>query len=132
MDCITINKNQIIDKYLLAELPDVEKEAFEKHFFHCDSCFNELKSQKQLLHLIQKEGDVLFAEFLKKSNKVKETVQENQSPRYKTQFINKFTKLHSQKRKLPIYAMTALFFIVISSIFIYQNYFQLDFNSSFC
>ena len=136
MDCKDISRMHQIDKYILDELPGVEKENFEKHIFECDFCFQDLKLRKEMLNLIKEEGDVLFPEFLATKNKPakeKETKQKLKGILHK--FKHTFTSASSasqQEKLIPVYIMTALFFIVISSIFIYQNYFQLDFNSSFC
>ena len=49
----------MIDEYLLDELSEEEKEAFELHFLGCDACFQELKLLKNLIHSIRKEGKII-------------------------------------------------------------------------
>jgi len=135
MDCDFISKMKKIDEYVLGELPDYEKEAFEKHIFECDSCFKQLKIRKEMVHLIQEEGDVLFAEFIepkKKPAKERENVQVFRFPRFGTKFRPAFARTLLRKNLVPVYASAVLFFILVGSFFTYQNFIKKDFWSQYC
>jgi tetratricopeptide (TPR) repeat protein len=43
MDCQVIRVQEIVWKYLAEELPEEEVQAFEKHYFECDACFEHLQ-----------------------------------------------------------------------------------------
>ena len=55
VDCDTVQRDDMIDRYILRQLSPEEQEAFEEHYFGCDRCFRELQ-QTQKLILILKEG----------------------------------------------------------------------------
>ena len=42
MDHIEAVNNQAVERYLLGQMPDAEIDAFEKHFFECGSCAEEV------------------------------------------------------------------------------------------
>jgi len=44
MDHIEAVNNQAVERYLLGQMPDVEIDAFEKHFFECRTCADEVES----------------------------------------------------------------------------------------
>jgi hypothetical protein len=44
MDHIEAVKKQAVERYLLGQMPDVEIDAFEKHFFECVTCAEEVES----------------------------------------------------------------------------------------
>src|ERR1700735_3555112 len=44
MDHIEAVNNQAVERYLLGQMPDAEIDAFEKHFFECGSCAEEVES----------------------------------------------------------------------------------------
>ena len=44
MDCGIIVRNGLAERYLLGELGSAEQECYEKHFFDCERCFEELRS----------------------------------------------------------------------------------------
>ena len=54
----------MIDEYLVGELPEAEREAFELHYFGCDAYFQELKQREQLIDFIRRIGGSLFSERL--------------------------------------------------------------------
>ena len=122
MSCDIYSKLWIKDEYVLGKLSDTEKEAFEKHFFECDSCFQELKLQQEMVQLIKEEGSVLFAEYLRAEQKqAKDTVPESAKtfsfPRFKIQFK-------------PFYATAAILLIMIGSFYAAKNFFQKDLLAS--
>lgn len=49
MDHETAMKTEAIERYLLREMPDGERDAFEEHFFECSDCANELKAASAFL-----------------------------------------------------------------------------------
>ena len=44
MDHIEAVKNQAVERYLLGQMPEAEIDAFEKHFFECGTCAEEVES----------------------------------------------------------------------------------------
>ena len=44
MDCVRITDELVMEKYLLGNLSESEREAFEQHFFECDECFARLEA----------------------------------------------------------------------------------------
>lgn len=39
MDCEEIQAAEVVERYVLRELPEDERDAFEQHYFECDRCF---------------------------------------------------------------------------------------------
>ena len=54
MDCKQIAEHDVLDRYLLEQLTERDREAFELHYFECGSCFAQLQTlmavQNELLH----------------------------------------------------------------------------------
>jgi len=67
MKCDLINRESIINRYLLNELSEDENLKFEEHYFKCEDCFKELRAAEDALILIKDEGSTLF----QKTRKVK-------------------------------------------------------------
>jgi tetratricopeptide (TPR) repeat protein len=44
MNCRDVEENDILESYVLDRLTDSEREAFEQHYFECDSCFAQLET----------------------------------------------------------------------------------------
>jgi hypothetical protein len=44
MDHIEAVNNQAVERYLLGQMPEAEVDAFEKHFFKCGTCAEEVES----------------------------------------------------------------------------------------
>jgi len=44
LDCHAVAREQIAERYVTGELSDPDREAFEEHYFHCERCFDELKT----------------------------------------------------------------------------------------
>lgn len=59
MKCELKNRDDIISKYMLQEIPDEECKRFEEHYFQCEECYKELQSAEDALVLIRKEGKQL-------------------------------------------------------------------------
>ncbi len=64
MQCAKKNRNELIEDYLAGGLSNKEKEAFEEHFFNCNTCFQELRLRQEVVDLIKDEGKVLFESYL--------------------------------------------------------------------
>ncbi len=104
MVCEIQDKLKIIDKYVLGELSEPESETFEKHFFECDSCFNELKHYLEMVKLVKAQGKVLFSEYL---NGKKKTGKKTR----KATTVFRFPRFTIQFR--PIYVAAAVLAIII-------------------
>lgn len=61
MRCNLKNRNQIIEDYLSARLPEAEREAFDEHCFNCDVCFRELRLREVMIETIKKDGAMIFS-----------------------------------------------------------------------
>lgn len=48
MDCRGVEDQEILERYLLGQLSDPDREEFEQHFFACDSCFSQLQTELAL------------------------------------------------------------------------------------
>src|ERR1700684_4328419 len=44
MDHTEAVNNQAVERYLLGQMPEAEIDAFEKHFFECGTCAEEVES----------------------------------------------------------------------------------------
>jgi TolA-binding protein len=43
MNCLEVEEQDILERYVLDRLTDPERDAFEQHYFACDSCFSQLQ-----------------------------------------------------------------------------------------
>ena len=64
-------------------LPEHEREQFDEHCFSCDSCFSDLMFYEKLVHVIQAEGNILFADYV--ANK------QSKSPGFWTSILDRFS-----------------------------------------
>ena len=48
MDHNVIEEQQIVDRYLMGQLPAEEAERFEEHYFHCQQCLEQLQLAEKL------------------------------------------------------------------------------------
>lgn len=48
MDCLQINQEEMIERYLLGQLQESEQEALERHYFECPHCLKELETRRAL------------------------------------------------------------------------------------
>lgn len=69
MKCNLDKRSDIIDAYIHNQLSEEEAEEFERHFFDCDQCYNDIKFRRELKHVINKEGEKLYTEYLEQRNK---------------------------------------------------------------
>lgn len=47
LDCAAVREGDYIDRYVAGRLPDPEAEAFEAHYFGCETCWQDLQSALQ-------------------------------------------------------------------------------------
>ena len=116
MGCDIYSELRIKEDYVLGHLSDNEKEAFEKHFLECDTCYQELKLQQTMTNLIKEDGEVLFAEYLttkekqaKKTDPVSEKVFQSPRPKFRFKYV---------------YATAAMLILMLGSIYTIQNFYQ--------
>ena len=55
MDCTRIAEDQGMERYLLGQLDDAEREAFELHFFECEECFSQLEALQAAQQILTAE-----------------------------------------------------------------------------
>lgn len=48
MDHKIIEEQQVVDRYLMGQLPAEEAERFEEHYFHCEQCLEQLQVAEKL------------------------------------------------------------------------------------
>ncbi len=78
------DKEHWFDQYLSNKLSSGEMDAFEQHYFNCDSCFKELNLRRQVKGFFQEEASSMFPEYIenlrqKQKNSIDLTA-ENSSP----------------------------------------------------
>src|SRR5436305_151061 len=49
MDHEVATKTHAVERYLLGEMPSVERDAFEEHYFACTDCAEEVRSASALM-----------------------------------------------------------------------------------
>jgi len=49
MNCKEVEDKEILEEYLLGRLEDSERDAFEAHYFECDSCFSRVQNGLAML-----------------------------------------------------------------------------------
>ena len=47
MDHETATKNYTVERYMLGELPEPDRDQFEEHFFNCPECADHVRSYSQ-------------------------------------------------------------------------------------
>lgn len=55
LDCASIEERDLVSRYLAEKLPSEEAEAFEKHYFGCDRCWEELQAATEV-RAVSSEG----------------------------------------------------------------------------
>ncbi len=100
MNCDLNNRIELIEKYLLKELPDTEMKSFEAHFLSCDECFEELQQTSHLANFIKDEGNVLFKEYIQP---------ERDSPSRLAAYIKEFFLPSWSVKPALTYAFVAVF-----------------------
>jgi tetratricopeptide (TPR) repeat protein len=63
--CRKVRNIELMDDYLQARLSEADKEAFERHYFECDRCFEELKFREHLMQACREHGQVIFSDVLR-------------------------------------------------------------------
>ena len=59
MNCEQVRSEDIVERYILGEMDEDRRSAFEQHFFTCPSCFEELKLRQALqAELAEHDQDV--------------------------------------------------------------------------
>jgi len=48
MDCARVASGNIVERYLVGDLEESEREDFERHFFECDDCLREVEALRDL------------------------------------------------------------------------------------
>jgi tetratricopeptide (TPR) repeat protein len=61
MDCRTIRERQVADEYRAGRLTPEEAEAYERHYFECDRCFEDLRLRDRLADALRAEGKGILA-----------------------------------------------------------------------
>jgi tetratricopeptide (TPR) repeat protein len=54
MNCTEIADQEVLERYLLRQLSEAEQDAFEQHYFECNSCFEQL----QIARAIQEKDGI--------------------------------------------------------------------------
>ena len=51
LDCASVEEGELVNLYVTHQLSDGDAEAFEKHYFGCETCWNERTFWERLLRL---------------------------------------------------------------------------------
>jgi hypothetical protein len=86
MNCILKNRDEVIEKYLGKLMNEQEAEAFEKHMFDCDECFNDVLIRQHVSELVKTEGRELFTSFSSDRSKSTESKTEIVFERYNPKY----------------------------------------------
>ncbi|MBM3285926.1 MAG: tetratricopeptide repeat protein [Candidatus Eisenbacteria bacterium] len=62
MDCESVRKGRLAERYREGHLSPEEAEEYERHYFSCDRCFQDLRLEDLVAERISAEGEALFAE----------------------------------------------------------------------
>jgi len=46
LDCERVQRDELIERYLVGDLNNAEQDAFEEHFFGCDRCLEEIETMR--------------------------------------------------------------------------------------
>ncbi len=57
MNCHRVSEEHFAERYLLDDLADADREAFERHFFECDQCFAELEALRAVKVRLERDRD---------------------------------------------------------------------------
>jgi len=55
VDCQRVSTEDVVERYLLDELSDADRDAFEEHYFECDQCLAELEGLRAVKVQLEKE-----------------------------------------------------------------------------
>lgn len=59
MNCQRFSEERFAERYLLDDLREADREAFERHFFACDQCSAELETLRAVKERLKRDrGDV--------------------------------------------------------------------------
>jgi TonB family protein len=56
MDCGRVAREEILEAYLLGRLTEEDREAFERHYFECAHCFDDLRSVQAIQEQLRQGG----------------------------------------------------------------------------
>jgi hypothetical protein len=62
MNCEQVMRGEVAEKYLLGQLSDAEREAFERHYFECSRCIEELQTYRALQEVLKQTAAVIQPE----------------------------------------------------------------------
>jgi anti-sigma factor RsiW len=93
-------KNMVAERYLLGELSENERDAYEEHLFNCQECFEQVKAGTEFVSYLRRLG-------------TEEPVAAATQPRWR-QFLAQMS------RPAPAFAF-AMMFLCIAGISVYQS-----------
>jgi len=59
VDHTVIEAEQVVDRYLMGDLPAAEREAFEHHFMECESCQDALEMTDTMMASLRQHADLI-------------------------------------------------------------------------
>jgi tetratricopeptide (TPR) repeat protein len=62
MTCDEVTGSEVIERYVLGQLNDQERDAFEEHYFECARCFGELRTYQDLQAELARTRETIVAE----------------------------------------------------------------------
>jgi len=61
MSCEEVNRDEVVEQYLLGQLGDEARDAFEQHYFECARCFQLLQSYQDLQVELARSKDAIVS-----------------------------------------------------------------------
>src|SRR6266480_2561572 len=61
MNCIEIERDDIIERYLAGALTDAQRDELEEHYFGCEECFLKLQTCRMAQSAVRRDGQSIRA-----------------------------------------------------------------------
>lgn len=59
MDCVCIDREEIVERYLAGRLDEGDREAFERHFSSCAGCFEKLRAAALIQEILWEGNEII-------------------------------------------------------------------------
>lgn len=56
MDCAMVDREELLERYVMGRLSEEDRTAFEEHYFDCDRCFGELQALQAIRGELRRPG----------------------------------------------------------------------------
>jgi tetratricopeptide (TPR) repeat protein len=62
MNCNEVDREEIIERYVMGALDDSQRDAFEEHYFGCEECFQKLQTCRTVQSAVRQDEQKIRAE----------------------------------------------------------------------